>query len=97
MPAAAPVDRPLESGVVELEGVAVSVTLVTLVAVGVETDVTVADARLNVDWESNENQLPLVLKTIIQVHELTGPPSLEAWRYVNAGELAPSGDGSVRL
>lgn len=53
MPAAAPVDRPLEAGVVE--GVAVSVTLVTLVAVGVETDVTVADARLNVDCESNDN------------------------------------------
>jgi hypothetical protein len=47
MPALAPVERPLGAGVAEL--VIVSVELMTLDAVGVETDVTVADERLNVD------------------------------------------------
>jgi hypothetical protein len=55
MPALAPVERPLGAGVAR--EVTVSVGMTTLDPVGVETDVAVADARLNVDWSIDRAEI----------------------------------------
>lgn len=72
MPAFAPVERPLGGGVEE----EVTVAVMTLDAVGVETDVSVAVARPSVAFEEFENQPSSVVKAPIRGGELTGPPCL---------------------
>lgn len=72
MPAFAPVDRPLGGGVEEL----VTVAVMTLEAVGVDTDVCVAVGRPSVALEAFANQPSSVVK---QSSGAAGLPVLLFW------------------